>query len=90
MENAELTFKTVPTMGQYRDCSQEFEIKEMYWTRPSCKGNSIQLVSGNVLFVGSIEMWTEMEIKVLKDLPCVNLADRCAKPPVTRQQHHIC
>ncbi|MCK4964720.1 MAG: hypothetical protein KAS54_06540 [Dehalococcoidia bacterium] len=28
----------------------------MDWTCPSCKGNGIQLVSGNELFVESIEV----------------------------------
>jgi len=56
MENAELTFKTIPTTGRCRDCSKEFEVKEMDWTCPSCKGNSIQLVGGNELLVESIEV----------------------------------
>jgi hydrogenase nickel incorporation protein HypA/HybF len=56
MKDAELTFKRVPTMGRCRNCSKEFEIKEMNWTCPSCKGNSIQLVGGNELFVESIEV----------------------------------
>ncbi|HUU64077.1 MAG TPA: hydrogenase maturation nickel metallochaperone HypA [Dehalococcoidia bacterium] len=56
MENAELTFKTIATTGRCRDCGKEFEIVEMDWTCPSCKGNSIQLVGGNELFVESIEV----------------------------------
>jgi hydrogenase nickel incorporation protein HypA/HybF len=56
MENAELTFKTIPTTGRCRDCSKEFEVKEMDWTCPSCKSNSIQLVGGNELLVESIEV----------------------------------
>ena len=56
MENAELTFKTIPTTGRCRDCSKEFEVKEMDWTCPSCEGNSIQLVGGNELLVESIEV----------------------------------
>lgn len=56
MEGAELTFKTVPTTGRCRDCKHEFEIKEMDWVCPSCRGNNIQLVGGNELFVESIEV----------------------------------
>ena len=56
MENAELTFKTIPTTGQCRDCSKEFEVKKMDWTCPSCEGSSIQLVGGNELLVESIEV----------------------------------
>ena len=56
MENAELTFKRVPTTGRCRDCKHEFEIQEMDWVCPSCKGNNIQLVGGNELFVESIEV----------------------------------
>ncbi len=56
MEGAELTFKRVPTTGRCRDCKHEFEIKEMDWVCPSCKGNNIQLVGGNELFVESIEV----------------------------------
>ena len=56
MEDAELTFKTIPTTGRCRDCGKEFEIVEMDWTCPSCQGNSIQLVGGNELFVESIEV----------------------------------
>jgi len=56
MEGAELTFKRVPTTGRCRDCKHEFEIQEMDWVCPSCKGNNIQLVKGNELFVESIEV----------------------------------
>lgn len=56
MEGAELMFKRVPTTGRCRDCKHEFEIQEMDWTCPSCRGNNIQLVGGNELFVESIEV----------------------------------
>lgn len=56
MEGAELTFKRVPTTGRCRDCKHEFEIKEMDWVCPSCRGNNIQLVGGTELFVESIEV----------------------------------
>jgi len=56
MENAKLTFKTVPTIGRCRKCTKEFEVKDMDWTCPSCAGNSIHLIGGNELFVESIEV----------------------------------
>ena len=56
MEDAKLSFKTIPMTGRCRDCSKEFEIKEMDWTCPTCKGESIELVRGNELFVESIEV----------------------------------
>ena len=56
MEDAKLSFKTIPMAGRCRDCSKEFDIKEMDWTCPSCKGSSIELVRGNELFVESIEV----------------------------------
>jgi len=56
MEGAELTFKRVPTTGRCRDCKQEFEIEQLDWTCPQCKGNNIQLIGGNELFVESIEV----------------------------------
>jgi hydrogenase nickel incorporation protein HypA/HybF len=56
MENAELTFKKVPTSGRCRDCDKEFEIVDQSWTCPSCGGSSIQLVGGNELSVESIEV----------------------------------
>jgi hydrogenase nickel incorporation protein HypA/HybF len=56
MDDAKLTFKTIPMAGRCRDCGVEFDIKEMDWTCPSCKGKSIELVRGNELFVESIEV----------------------------------
>lgn len=55
-EQAELCFKTVPTTGRCRDCGEQFMLKELDWTCPSCEGNNIQLVGGNELFVESIEV----------------------------------
>lgn len=56
MDDAKLTFKTIPMAGRCRDCGVEFDIKEMDWTCPSCKEKSIELVRGNELFVESIEV----------------------------------
>ena len=56
MEDAELSFKTIPMTGRCRDCGKEFEIKDMDWICPTCKGESIELVRGNELFVESIEV----------------------------------
>jgi hydrogenase nickel incorporation protein HypA/HybF len=56
MEDAQLSFKRVPTTGRCRDCGKEFEIQELDWICPSCQGNNIQLVKGNELFVESIEV----------------------------------
>ena len=56
MSAGTISFKTIPMAGRCRDCGKEFDIKEMDWTCPSCKGTSVELVRGNELFVESIEV----------------------------------
>ena len=55
-EQAQLSFRMIPTTGRCRDCDKTFELKELNWTCPHCQGSNIQLVGGNELFLESIEV----------------------------------
>jgi len=55
-EEAALSFVMVPPKARCQDCDKLFELKEFDWTCPYCKGNSLQIVAGEGLFVESIEV----------------------------------
>jgi hydrogenase nickel incorporation protein HypA/HybF len=55
-ENAELTFKMVPTKARCRNCGESFELGEFDWTCPYCQGNNMDITGGKELFVESIEV----------------------------------
>jgi hydrogenase nickel incorporation protein HypA/HybF len=55
-EGAALSFTTVPTKIQCRDCGKSFELKESDSTCPDCQGNSLEIIAGKELFVESIEV----------------------------------
>jgi len=55
-EGATISFKTVATQAKCRQCARVFEVKDSEWLCPECHSISIELVSGNELFVESIEV----------------------------------
>jgi hydrogenase nickel incorporation protein HypA/HybF len=46
----------VPVTARCRDCDKPFELKEFDWACPVCGGNSMEIISGEELFVESIEV----------------------------------
>ncbi len=55
-EGAALSFVMVPPKAQCRGCNKLFELKDFDWTCPYCRGNSLQIIAGEELFVESIEV----------------------------------
>jgi len=55
-ERAFLSFKMVPPTARCRNCDKLFELEEFNWTCPHCGANSLEIVTGNELFVESIEV----------------------------------
>ena len=53
---AVLECKMVPPQARCRDCGKTFELKEFDWTCPHCRGNSLEIIAGEELFVESIEV----------------------------------
>ena len=55
-EGATLSFKTISTKAQCRNCGKQFELKEFDWTCPYCHGDRLEVIAGKELFVESIEV----------------------------------
>jgi hydrogenase nickel incorporation protein HypA/HybF len=55
-EKAVLSFNKVPIKVQCQDCNNSFEAKEFDWSCPYCQGNGLAIISGQELFLESIEV----------------------------------
>ena len=55
-EKAALSFTMIPTKARCRNCNNLSKLKEFDWTCPHCQGNSLEIISGQELFVESIEV----------------------------------
>jgi len=55
-KGASLAIEQVPTTSQCRDCAHHFEIEDMLFFCPACKGTNIELTSGKELELVEIEL----------------------------------
>jgi hydrogenase nickel incorporation protein HypA/HybF len=55
-QGAELNFKMVALQARCRDCARVFDFDENVSQCPHCHGTSVEIISGNELFVESIEV----------------------------------
>jgi hydrogenase nickel incorporation protein HypA/HybF len=55
-QGALLSFKMVPLKARCKDCGHTFEFEEDSSECPSCKQTKLEIISGNELFVESIEV----------------------------------
>jgi hydrogenase nickel incorporation protein HypA/HybF len=55
-EGATVAFTIVPSRAKCRNCQQVFSLPEFDWTCPHCQGKIVDVISGNELFVDSIEV----------------------------------
>ncbi len=55
-QGAVLSIRPVPARARCRQCSTQFEVKDLGWACPRCGSVSVELVAGNELFVESIEV----------------------------------
>jgi len=53
---ATLSFKKVPVEAHCRNCGEVFTPKEFDWSCPHCHNTSIEIKTGNELYVESIEV----------------------------------
>jgi hydrogenase nickel incorporation protein HypA/HybF len=55
-EGASLSFRMVPMTVRCRICQRVFIPKEFDWACPECRGNSMEIVAGDELYIESIEV----------------------------------
>jgi hydrogenase nickel incorporation protein HypA/HybF len=55
-EGADLNFKPVSPRARCRSCDKPFEIKELDWSCPQCRGSDIEITAGKELFIESIDV----------------------------------
>jgi len=53
---ATLSFKKTPIQVRCSNCGQLFTPKEFDWSCPSCQNSGMEIVTGNELYVESIEV----------------------------------
>lgn len=53
---ATLSFKTVPIQARCHNCEELFVPKEFDWSCPRCQSSSLEIMTGNELYVESIEV----------------------------------
>ena len=51
-----LSFTKIPTQARCHNCGELFMPKELDWSCPKCRGSSSEIVTGNELYVESIEV----------------------------------
>ncbi len=54
--DAVLSFRNVPMKARCRNCGELFIPKEFDWSCPKCQNNNMEIVSGNELYIESIEV----------------------------------
>ena len=55
-ESARVEVEKVPVRGRCRGCSTEFELQEMEFLCPSCRGNEIDLIAGTEMQLERMEV----------------------------------
>ena len=53
---ATLSFKTVPLQARCSNCNELFVPKKFDWACPRCQSSKLEIVTGNELYVESIEV----------------------------------
>jgi hydrogenase nickel incorporation protein HypA/HybF len=56
MAQAGLAIEQVPTVSRCKDCRHQFEIEDMLFLCPACKGTNLEMVSGHELEIVEIEL----------------------------------
>src|SRR5512140_1660288 len=59
VEGASLEFDTAPGMAKCPSCGQEFQINDIYATCPACNTFPIKVLSGDGVYLSSLEVETE-------------------------------
>lgn len=54
--DAALIFKKIPVKARCRRCGREFTVSDLNWICPDCRGTSLEITSGNELYLESIEV----------------------------------
>lgn len=60
-EGASLEFDTAPGQGRCPTCNAEFEIEDVYAACPQCGAFPVTVLSGNGVYLSSLEVETEDE-----------------------------
>jgi len=58
VEGAQLEFESKPGSAKCPSCGHEFEIEDIYATCPVCKTFPIQVISGDGVYLSSLEVET--------------------------------
>jgi hydrogenase nickel incorporation protein HypA/HybF len=59
MQQASLAIEQVLTVSECRSCAHRFQIEDLVFVCPACKGTDIELISGKELEVVDIELEDE-------------------------------
>jgi hydrogenase nickel incorporation protein HypA/HybF len=59
VEGARLDFEKAPGMAKCPSCGEEFQIEDIYATCPTCNTFPIKVLSGDGVYLSSLEVETE-------------------------------